>query len=525
MIRIFTVLIFLLAANSSLAAIAEVDIRVLSLKQSTVVLQFISKKTGEPTKYNRALGRKGFLAFNFWFEQDLKSKSAVDNLFSAKEVKNFWNGDSMQLTIPLSVPLKTTSAGNMVNLDIIARNQNDYELIWSKSIDIRLQDVARDWFGDTGYDEVIAQINSNQISDANVMLAMSLDTGNKNTCIDLLEARFGLIQPDYKHCHAIANPVLGKNQLDGGCITSTDQQFNNVVAGLEASCKLTPALNSGVWPDNQLEYNTKIFHQLSTKNQVQDITLNKGSLDWMGDRLSKFNAPSEQLDSFKELRFNSEQLKRNLYYSKLNHQYLIKQPAFKDLLLSELIKGVVNKHFKMRRPFSDWCQVNSSWDDAGDICFQFAADISVKLFEVYGFKNLYEFNQSIKTFRNNYIEWAIPVLGDKEAEKSLAFIVNWGVEFTEKNFGKFDCASQQLFPLGKIMSSKKVPDFKILAYPGKDEYKNFVDSLAVIKEQFVQQIWTDVGNYKYEPDIILVTCANITVYGELFASVMQEKEL
>jgi len=493
--------LLLLTSLSAYSDETDFYIDVLNLRYPTIEIQFKETKGDSLVHYKQVIGNRGRLVVNFWFEHDQRSIDHFELDLDVKALSILWNDSSQSLSLTYSVPTMTSSIGSHVGITVIAQKSQKQRYTWQRAENFLSDTVSSIWIPKESYRLLKQQIQNNQISETTIsQTANGIRQRNERaSCEVVLQTELDFIQPSFSQCQVVPNPVTGISMIDSRCKNLTNQWFDYVVAKNRQACEIPRALSQDLWIENKIIFNTRLYENLEAKplgDEPQVMAV--GDLIWLEDQLKTVEVSDDVMTSFLSYQKYSQSVLRYVDENQKNLDLLISKKPFRDFLVSELIRSIVTKQFKTRSQFADWCQGMYNSAEIADSCFQYAADISVRFFDIYGFKDLVEFNRSIEAYRVNYTKWSDRAMGVQEGKRSKAYIIEWAAAFSESLFEKPHCATETLFPFGNIMlnapDSSQPPAFGSFLYPDDKAYQEHIGQMAKSKEAFVQEIWQQLSD-------------------------------
>jgi len=488
--------LLLLISLSAYSDETDFYIDVLNLRYPTIDIQFKETKGDNLVHFKQVMGSRGRLVVNFWFEHDQLSIEHFELDLDVKALSTLWNDSSQSLSLTYSVPTMTSSIGSHVGITVIAQKSRKQRYTWQRAENFLSDTVSSIWMPKESYLLLKQQIQNNQISETTIsQTADGIRQRNERASCDVvLQTELDLIQPSFSQCQVVPNPVTGISMIDSRCKNLTNQWFDYVVAKNRQACEIPRALSQDLWIENKAIFNTRLYENLESKplgDEPQVMAV--GDLIWLENQLKTVEVSDDVMTSFLSYQKYSQAMQRYVDENQKNLDLLISKKPFRDFLISELIRSIVTKQFKTRSQFADWCQGMYNSEEIADSCFQYAADISVRFFDIYGFKDLVEFNRSIETHRNRYLTWFSQEMGSKAGARSKEYIIAWTTQLSDSLFERSHCATETLFPFGHIMQMTteftQEPDFGLFRYPQLTDYQYHIDELAKSKESFVQEIW------------------------------------
>lgn len=510
--------VMLLAAGLIQAVHSPYYLQVTGPQAGQLTVRFLSFETGENLSPAEVLYPTGFIRVVQQLDQDATEFHQEYLGADRENLQAMTDGLSKALVLPIRLPNMTSSGGKVLNLKIVARDHAGKSLGWTQQLSL-VDSVAVNTALGTDLAEQLRHITApNQLSSEQVDQVIAILSGSPtdNACEIGFLGRSGRLNVNEDHCKLTASPLLGPTQWDDSCRQNSEQFLKDVVIMSESQCHLDAAVASVVGQEQEQGLRKLVVQRWSEIAEAQSSR----ELDWQG--------LSAQLALWAPMRAND--LKRFSYYvdqiavqrnaSKANQRWFVSQPVFRDTLTSELVRAIVTHHFKSRGAFADWCSQNSSEPSAKDSCFQFATDVSVRLTTIFGFETLPAFNQSVTAHREAYLLWAKSVLGANHAASSLNVLTEWSIQFAEDHFGKSDCSSLLLFPIGRLMVEEWTPDIQLLSDPSAPEYQSFVSQLADQYERFVQALWQALEGDDFDGRRKNPTCAERTVKSTAFAAIV-----
>lgn len=526
--KIVLLYLLLLVSVFSISSESNFELNVLNIQYPVIEIQFVATDSGKPVHFKKVIGSRGQVAINFWFEHDKASSQQLDAVLDVKQLLPNWNDESQSLSLTYTIPNTTSSIGSHVGITLIAQKSKSQRLKWQGTEKILPDANKSAWIPHDIYAKLKQQIQKNQISSRTISQVADgvRDRNLSQQCEIVLQVDLNLSLPSLSQCQIVTNPVTGIPMLDGRCMNLTRQWFDYLVEKNRRLCAIPTALSQDIFPENKQLFNNALLSNLNS-GPLADSDVARHDMYWMEQQLKSLAVSDDVIKSFASYQKYSQVLSRQFQNSQKQLDQLIAEKPFRDFLLSELIRSIVTKQFKTRNQFSDWCQVEYESTEVADRCFQYAADISVRFFNIYGFKDLIEFNRSIEAFRAKYTLWSNQRMGTKAGQRSKEYIIDWAVSFSESLVGKSHCATKTLFPFSYLMlssaNSQKKPEFGSYMYPNIIEYEQHIDQLAQEKETFVQEIWQTLG----EPDArnnSSPDCVQQLLHDDSFASILSRVE-
>ena len=421
--------------------LAQPILKVSEPHQGRLKIQVV-EDDGQPVHVGDFLGRRGVLELYTWVGGDSRPENARDLVISGRQIPDY-DPAVQQLQLNLNWPDQVNGPFGRLQIELLLQPRKGESL--SRTISADLKNLVPVEWGITpsAVNGLIAEIQTLQTADENLTTLTELFDNQKDAsvCDHYLLLNNRLYPTRYDHCQLVANPVMGRETLDSYCTDLTDSIRDNLAEQSRQQCRLSAELEKRSWPESQFQIMTAIQQKRIEQSNVLppvNLTRLQQSTGMMDNELS--------YDAMSELNRYAALINLRLTGSSRGLKYLSEQKAFRDLVISEMIRAVVLHHFRQRSQYADAC-TDYYGEESAIFCQRLVADLSVQMVEVYGFSDLLQFNQSLAIFQSEYIDWATQIMGVEQAKRSKEYITRWASEWVDSPDNAPLCARYQLYPL------------------------------------------------------------------------------